>query len=54
MLASLAMAGRSLAMAGRFFGAQYPALRNTLDPSSFGLPLQGLPAGFATDLLAIL
>ena len=33
-----------------YFGAQYTAC--ILAPSGFGLPLLGLPAEFATDLLA--
>ncbi len=47
-----------LAMAGRYFGAQYRAcgtsrhLRGILASSGFRLPLPGLPADSATDLLA--
>ena len=39
-----------LAMAGRFFGAQYRAY--TLDSSGSRLPLPGLPAEFTTELPA--
>jgi len=48
-----------LAMAGRYFGAQYRAcgtsrhLRGILASSGFRLPLPGLPADSATDLSKI-